>query len=231
MTTVALVPAAGRGERLGADAPKALVPVAGVALLRWSVLGLLGSGYVDRVVVAAPSDHLSTVREMVADDRVDVIAGGPDRTASVRLALHAAPPAEYVLVHDAARAFTPPAVIRAVSDALHAGASAVVPVLPVTDTVKRTDEGGVVTATVDRAELRAVQTPQGFRADVLRAAYDHDTGSSTDDAGLVERLGVAVHTVPGHTHAMKITTPFDLSVAESVLVASRRSEPTATATD
>lgn len=217
MHTVALVPAAGRGERLGSTLPKALVPVGGVPLLTHAVRGLLDCSRVDQVIVAAPPGHLDTVGELVVGPRVRVIAGGQERTASVRRALEAAPEAELVLVHDAARAFTPASVIADVADALRDGAPAVVPVLPVTDTVKRIDERGTVTATVDRSTLRTVQTPQGFSAEVLRSAYEHDGGALTDDAGLVERMSFPVRTVPGHAHAMKITTPFDLAVAESVL--------------
>jgi 2-C-methyl-D-erythritol 4-phosphate cytidylyltransferase len=149
-----------------------------------------------------------------------VVTGGADRTESVRLALAAAlgesPDISIVLVHDAARAFTPPELVRAVTAAVAAGAPAVVPVLPVADTVKRVDANEIVTATVDRANLRAVQTPQGFALDVLCRAYEM-ADSHTDDAGLVERIGVPVSTVPGHPAAMKITTPFDLAVAEAVL--------------
>lgn len=148
-----------------------------------------------------------------------VVPGGSDRTESVRLALAAAlsesPDLSIVLVHDAARAFTPPELIRAVTGAVAAGAPAVVPVLPVADTVKRVDANEVVAETVDRTDLRAVQTPQGFAVGVLRKAYAV-ADSHTDDAGLVERLGVPVSTVPGHPAAMKITTPFDLAVAEAV---------------
>jgi 2-C-methyl-D-erythritol 4-phosphate cytidylyltransferase len=148
-----------------------------------------------------------------------VVPGGDDRTESVRLALAAAlgesPDISIVLVHDAARAFTPPELVRAVTAAVAAGAPAVVPVLPVADTVKRVDAREIVTETVDRADLRAVQTPQGFALDVLRRAYDA-ADSHTDDAGLVERIGIPVSTVPGHPAAMKITTPFDLAVAEAV---------------
>jgi len=159
-------------------------------------------------------------------DRVTVVPGGADRTESVRLALHSAlavvPETEIVLVHDAARAFTPPGLVRSVTAAVAAGAPAVVPVLPVTDTVKRVDAAGVVVETPSRVDLRAVQTPQGFAVDVLRRAHEAagsgtDTGAgATDDAGLVERIGVPVHTVPGDVAAMKITTSFDLAVAEAV---------------
>lgn len=151
-----------------------------------------------------------------------VVPGGPSRTQSVRLALHAAmadvPDATVVLVHDAARAFTPAGLVRSVVERVNSGSPAVIPVLPVADTIKRVDAHGVVAATPDRADLRIVQTPQGFRLDVLRRAYDaYPDDATTDDAGLVERLGVGIDTVPGDPHAMKITTRFDLAVAEAVL--------------
>ena len=195
----------------------------GVPIVVHAVRGLLTAGCVRRVVVAAPLSHVDTMRSVLADAGADalVVPGGADRTESVRLALAAAlgesPDISVVLVHDAARAFTPPELIRAVTAAVASGAPAVVPVLPVADTVKRVDAHDVVTETVDRADLRAVQTPQGFALDVLRRAYEHAVDSHTDDAGLVERIGVPVSTVPGHPAALKITSPFDLVVAEAVL--------------
>lgn len=199
-----------------------MVSLHGLPLVAHAVRGLLDAGRVRHVVVAAPADHLSAMSAALSDFAdVSVVPGGADRTASVRLALHAAldhvPDARIVLVHDAARAFTPPALIRSVVDAVAAGAQAVVPVLPVADTVKRVDGDGIVVDTPSRTDLRAVQTPQGFSVDVLRRAYEAAGDAATDDAGLVERIGVAVHTVPGDVAAMKITTPFDLAVAEAVL--------------
>ncbi|MEV0680856.1 2-C-methyl-D-erythritol 4-phosphate cytidylyltransferase [Actinosynnema sp. NPDC050436] len=229
MGVVALVPAAGRGERLGYGLPKALVPVGGVPLLVRAVRGLVDSGRVQHVVIAAPPsdvDIVSTVTAPLAPagGAVLVVPGGAERSDSVRIALaHALgelPGTTVVLVHDAARAFTPPEVVKAVVDAVEAGCPAVIPVLPVVDTVKEVDAAGVVVATPDRAALRVVQTPQGFDARVLSRA--HASGlHATDDAGLVERLGVPVATVPGHPDAMKITTPFDLAVAEALLVGGR----------
>lgn len=171
--------------------------------------------------MAAPAELVVSAREVLAGlgERVCVLAGGAQRTDSVRLALTAARrrgSVEIVLVHDAARAFAPPALVEAVLAAVRAGAPAVVPVLPVTDTVKQVDEHGRILSTVDRSRLRAVQTPQGFRADVLVRAHELAEADATDDAGLVERLGERVHTVPGDPFAFKITTPFDLLVAEAV---------------
>lgn len=209
---------------MGAEIPKALVPVAGESLLRRAVRGLLESRRVQHVVVAAPADGVDTVAAEVAlfGAAVHVVPGGGERTDSVRRALSAieriCPEAEVVLVHDAARAFTPPSVIRAVVDEVVRGAPAVVPVLPLSDTVKEIDaDSGEVVATADRSRLRAVQTPQGFSKGVLKAAYAAGGELATDDAGLVERIGQPVRTVPGHAHALKITTAFDLTVAEALL--------------
>ena len=201
--------------------PKALVPVGGEPLLVRAVRGLHSSGRIDRVVVAAPHAHIDSMVAALARGGVEaqVVAGGASRTQSVRLALLAAGEPDIVLVHDAARAFTPAEVIRTVVEAVSGGAPAVVPVLPVADTLKRVDAAGVVVDTPNRSELRIVQTPQGFAAAVLRrayAAFPDDT--TTDDAGLVERLGIPVLTVAGHTNALKITTRFDLDVAEAVLL-------------
>jgi 2-C-methyl-D-erythritol 4-phosphate cytidylyltransferase len=135
----------------------------------------------------------------------------------VRAGLAAAGDAEFVLVHDAARALTPPAMIARVVAELKAGSAAVIPVLPVTDTIKSVDVLGVVTGTPLRSELRAVQTPQGFSAQVLRDAHDAGDLAATDDASLVERLGVSVQTIAGEVRAFKITTPLDLVLARALL--------------
>lgn len=185
-----------------------------------AVRGLLDSGCVHRVVVSAPASNVDTVVALLAAADLDalVVAGGMTRTESVRRALDAAvaavPTARVALVHDAARAFTPVKVVRAVVAAVFDGAQAVVPVLPVVDTIKQVDAAGQVVSTPDRASLRIVQTPQGFDIDVLRRAHDA-ASTATDDAALVESLGIPVSTVPGHHHAMKITTAFDLAIAEA----------------
>jgi 2-C-methyl-D-erythritol 4-phosphate cytidylyltransferase len=147
--------------------------------------------------------------------RLIVVAGGASRQASVAAALVAVP-AEFgiVLVHDAARALTPPELVEAVADAVRGGHGAVIPVLAVVDTIKQVDDSGVVVGTVDRSVLRAVQTPQGFRRDVLTSAHAAAVDEHTDDAGMAEKIGVPVHTVPGSEAAMKITRPFDLAIAE-----------------
>jgi 2-C-methyl-D-erythritol 4-phosphate cytidylyltransferase/2-C-methyl-D-erythritol 2,4-cyclodiphosphate synthase len=204
--------------------PKALVSVQGESLLAHAVRGLLDAGCVHKVVVAAPPSDVAAVTAALAHvdgGQVHIVAGGPQRSDSVRLALEAAlrlvEDVQVVLVHDAARAFAPSDVVREVVAAVRAGAPAVVPVLPMVDTVKQVDAAGRVIATPDRAALRVVQTPQGFAVDVLRRAHAAGARGATDDAGLVERLGEPVITVPGHPLSAKITTPFDLTVAESVL--------------
>ncbi|WP_432278647.1 2-C-methyl-D-erythritol 4-phosphate cytidylyltransferase [Nocardia carnea] len=214
---VALVPAAGRGVRLGADAPKAFVPVGGKPMLGLAVSGLMAAGVVDEIIVMVPAQLVEATAALLPPAApARVVAGGAERTDSVRAGLAAAGEAAYFLVHDAARALTPPTLIARVVGELFAGAPAVVPALPVVDTVKSVDAAGVVTGTPDRSALRAVQTPQGFSAAVLRRAYDHPE-IATDDAGLVERLGIGVRTIPGDPLAFKITTPLDLRLAEAVL--------------
>lgn len=150
-----------------------------------------------------------------------VVAGGEDRVVSVAAALAVVPHAERVLVHDAARCLTPVGVFHRVVEALDDGAAAVVPVLPVTDTVKTATNHGTVVGDLDRSALRRVQTPQGFTRDVLVAAHDLQRSdpdpAATDDAGLVERLDVAVVGVTGDEAALKITHPIDLRIAEIYL--------------
>jgi len=213
--TVAIVPAAGSGERLGAGTAKAFVSLGGRTLLEMAVDGLLASGVIERVVVAAPPQRVAEAVELLGE-RAAVVAGGSERLDSVRLALAAVGDPEFVLVHDAARPLTPADQIRRVVAALSEGQRAVIPVLSVIDTIKAVDANGVVLGTPERSGLRAVQTPQGFETALLRRAYDRAT-AATDDAALVENLGVPVHTVAGDALAFKITTPLDLLLAEAVV--------------
>ena len=191
----------------------------GRTILEHAVDGLLSSGVIDRVVVAAPADRLGETSALL-DGRARVVEGGAERYDSVRAALNAAGDSEFVLVHDAARPLTPADQIRRVVTALRQGLRAVIPVLPVADTIKAVDSNGTVLGTPDRAGLRAVQTPQGFDTDLLLQAYQRaGTASVTDDASLGENLGTPVHTVPGDPLAFKITTPLDLRLAQTVLTA------------
>ncbi|MDM7486682.1 2-C-methyl-D-erythritol 4-phosphate cytidylyltransferase [Rhodococcus sp. CSLK01-03] len=214
---VGIIPAAGRGVRLGESLPKAFVELDGRTMLDRSVEAMLTSAAVDRVVVVVPPELVASVAA-TAPPQVRVVAGGAERTDSVRAGLAAADDAAYVLVHDAARALTPPVLFARIVAELRGGRRAVIPVLPVADTVKSVDGAGRVTGTPDRSALRAVQTPQGFAADLLRRA-NAGAGDATDDAGLVERLGESVYTVPGEPLAFKITTPLDLVLARAVLAA------------
>ncbi|MDV3128785.1 2-C-methyl-D-erythritol 4-phosphate cytidylyltransferase [Mycobacterium sp. 21AC1] len=217
MATVAVVPAAGSGERLGAGRPKAFVKLGGKPLLEHALDGLHASGVVDRVVVAVPP-ALTDEAKLVFGGAAEILAGGVDRTESVGLALAAVGDAELVLVHDAARALTPASLIARVVQALKSGHAAVVPGLPPADTIKAVDANGVVLGTPERGGLRAVQTPQGFHTEVLRRAYTRAGGGGfTDDASLVEQLGTQVQIVEGDVLAFKITTPMDLLLAEAVL--------------
>ena len=219
MHAVGIVAAAGSGLRLGADRPKALVPLAGRPLVAWSVDTLLGSG-VAEVVVAVPADELAAFAAVLPPE-ARLVVGGATRTASVRAALAAVtgparPAPDAVLVHDAARPLTPPEVVTRVLAALADGAPAVVPVLPVVDTTVSVDGDGVVTGALPRETLRRVQTPQGFAGAVLVDAYDRlpDGVELTDDAAVVRAAGVPVATVAGDERAAKVTVPHDLALAE-----------------
>jgi 2-C-methyl-D-erythritol 4-phosphate cytidylyltransferase len=214
-----IVPAAGLGVRLGPGEPKAVRKLCGEPLLIHAVRSLLASGRIDEVVVAAPAGREAAVRSLLAPTApsATVVAGGETRRASVAAGLAVlARGTDVVLVHDAARPLVPPSMVRRVVDAVLAGAPAVVPVLPITDTIKRVD-AGVVVETVDRASLRAVQTPQGFLRTALERAHAQTTTDATDDAGLVEEIGLPVHVVEGHDEALKITRPSDLVLAEAIL--------------
>lgn len=207
--------AAGSGTRLGAGIPKAFVPLAGVPLVEHALRGALACPDIDEVVLVVPPTYLGYA---VSSRAVTVVAGGAERGDSVLAGLRALSAAvQVVLVHDAARALTPPAVFARVVAAVRAGAQAVVPGVAVIDTVKIVDAAGLVTSTPDRALLRAVQTPQGFTRATLERAHAHGS-VATDDAGLVERLGEPVLVVDGDPLAFKVTTPDDMVRAERALM-------------
>lgn len=217
-----VIVAAGSGSRLGAHRPKAFVELAGKILLQHALDGALAAGATSLAVVvpAELMDEASGILEPVEGHRsatTMVVAGGAERTDSVRAGLAALDPdCEIILVHDAARCLTPHAVFERVISAVAEGAAGAVPGIPVVDTVKTVDARGVITGTPQRASLRAIQTPQGFAAEVLRDAYL--SGSvATDDAALVEAAGHDVVVVPGDPLAFKITTPEDLERAERLL--------------
>lgn len=211
--TGCVVVAGGRGERLGSHQPKGFVHLGGRTLLQHAVDAVVASGIVDVMVVVVPAGSEGDVRLLLGPG-IDVVAGGSSRQASVQTGLVRLPAGvDVVLVHDAARPLAPPSLVVAVAEAVRAGHQAVVPGVPVADTVRQVD-GPVV----DRSTLVAVQTPQGFARCLLdRAHVEVADGAATDDAGLVERLGAHVRVVPGHEEAFKVTRPLDLVLAEAVL--------------
>jgi 2-C-methyl-D-erythritol 4-phosphate cytidylyltransferase len=198
-----------------------------------AVRGIMTAPSVGQVVVAVPSAEVASVRELLRTEAsgsvaILVVAGGHDRTESVARALGVVDESVWiVLVHDAARALAPPDLVERVISAVSAGADAVVPVLPVTDTIKLLAPDGRVTGTLDRGSLGAVQTPQGFRRAVLVRAHEmmhtldestaEDAAPVTDDAALVERIGIEVRAVAGSEEAFKVTRPLDVLLAEAVL--------------
>ncbi|HWF71115.1 MAG TPA: 2-C-methyl-D-erythritol 4-phosphate cytidylyltransferase [Mycobacterium sp.] len=221
--TVAVVPAAGSGQRLAGGVPKAFFHLDGRTLVERAVSGLIESGVVDRVVVAVPPDRTGQAK-LILGREATVVVGGANRSESVSRALAAVADAEqpnFVLVHDAARALTPPGLVVRVVEALHSGHSAVVPALPLSDTVKAVDANGVVLGTPERASLLAVQTPQGFATELLLRAYQRAadlTGADfTDDASMVEHIGGQVQVVDGDPLAFKITTRLDILLAQAIV--------------
>lgn len=225
---VALIVAAGRGERLGLGRPKALVELAGRPLWLWSVDLLRRAEGIDRIVLAVPPAVASGAHEwsiaMPLPPEAIAVAGGATRSESVRLALAAAGPGDPVLVHDAARPLVTAELVAATLAAVGGeGVDAAIAATPVTDTVKQADEDHMVTRTLDRAGLWAVQTPQVFRRAALERALDvpdEVLAQATDDAWLVERAGGRVVVVAAAKDNLKVTTSIDLALAE-LLVARR----------
>ncbi|WP_306204030.1 2-C-methyl-D-erythritol 4-phosphate cytidylyltransferase [Actinoplanes sp. RD1] len=214
-----LVPAAGSGVRLGPGVPKALRLLAGEPLLVHAVRRVAAAPSVRLIVVAAPAAEVTAVRELLAPVApVIVVPGGAERQDSVAAALAAVPDdVDIVLVHDAARALTPPGLVESVAAAVRSGHPAVIPAQPVVDTIKEVGTQERVLGTVDRSVLRSVQTPQGFRRDVLAAVHEAASAAHTDDAGMVEKAGLPVVCIPGSDLALKITRPLDLVLAEALL--------------
>jgi 2-C-methyl-D-erythritol 4-phosphate cytidylyltransferase len=219
--TWAIVVAAGAGERLAADRPKAFVRLGGRTMLAWSLSMLDDHELIDGIVMVVPEEYEERA-SLLADDLCAMkiaaaVPGGATRPASVAAGLVCVPEtAAYVLVHDAARPLVPAEVVDRVVGALRAGADGVVPALPVADTVKRVGADGSVAETLDRGALRAVQTPQGFPLAVLREALATDHAGATDCASMVERLGRAVVCVEGDERGFKVTTAADLARARQM---------------
>ena len=216
--------AAGSGTRLGAAEPKALVTVGGQTILEHALSRVFEMTDAAQVVVVAPAARLDDARELAARvagpavDHITVVAGGDTRQQSVTAGLAVLEPTvDVVLVHDSARAFTPASQFEAVVAAVRATGGGIVPGLAVADTIKQLDWTGAVERTVDRSQLVAVQTPQGFPRAALLAAYETATEDFTDDAAVFAAAGQPVTVVDGDPLAFKITTPWDLRRAESVL--------------
>lgn len=216
----AIIPAAGSGVRLGADIPKAFLELGGLSLLTRSALTM--STVADILIIAAPVDGLDEASAQVAqvDAEIHIVAGGEHRQESVANALRMVPDdVSIVLVHDAARPLVPIEVTQNVVAAIRGGAKAAIPVLPLVDTIKRVNNQGIAIETVDRNQLRRVQTPQGFDRATLDLAYRNPEVVATDDAGLMDALGIPVETVAGDERSLKITTMADVQHALSLLEA------------
>jgi len=209
-TSAAIIAGAGMGHRLGADIPKALIQIDGITLIERAFTAL--STVVDEIIITAPAGYEAEFQKIVGESAT-VITGGVLRSDSVNLALNSLSPSiNYVLVHDAARALASADLVSRVLGELRGGESAVVPVIQVVDTIKEIDRDGYVRNTPDRSALKAVQTPQGFALDVLKRAHAASE-DATDDAALVEALGIKVKTITGEARAMKVTNPEDIAIA------------------
>ena len=210
-----IIPAGGSGERLGAKIPKALVQLAGKTLIEHAVAQM--APVASQIIVAAPAGYEEQFQQLLGSE-VTVVTGGLTRTLSVKKALaHVDKGNEFILVHDAARALASTDLALRVIDSLRAGEKAVIPGLPVVDTIKRVDADNYVTKTPTRSKLRAIQTPQGFARKVLIKAHS-SADDVTDDAGLVEDRGVDVKVILGEDRALKITTMSDLEIAHKYLI-------------
>lgn len=214
----AIIPAAGLGVRLGADVPKAFLEIGGLTLLTRSAHAM--SSVADIIIASVPEDALAQASIQLAevDAEIHIVAGGVHRQESVANALRKVPEdVTVVLVHDAARPLVPIRVAQDVVAAIRNGAKAVIPVLPLVDTIKRVNNQGIAIETVDRNQLRRVQTPQGFDRATLDLAHVDPAVVATDDAGLMDALGIVVETVAGDERALKITTMADVRYALSFL--------------
>ncbi|MDX2024910.1 2-C-methyl-D-erythritol 4-phosphate cytidylyltransferase [Microcella sp.] len=225
-----IVVAAGSGTRLGLSQPKAFVPVKGRTLLELALEGVFAQPEAAQVIVVAPSSHRADAVSIghrvagAARDALTVVVGGDSRAASVAAGLAAvADGVDVVLIHDAARALTPPEVFTRVVERVRAENVGVIPALPVVDTIARRDAAGAVMEQVDRSQLAAIQTPQGFPFDAYRAAVAAIAPGAehTDDASVFAAAGHPVVTVPGDDRAFKVTTPWDLRRAELLVAGDR----------
>lgn len=232
-TLGAIVVAAGRGERLGGNVPKAFVTIHGRTLLEFSVATITSLPHAGHLVVVVPEDRaaeaLALVRDVLPPNSswdVSVTPGGRERHESVRFGLDALPESvDTVLVHDAARPFASLDLCDRVLAEVMRTRDSVIPAIPVVDTLKRVDAEGIVHETVDRSAVRAVQTPQGFVREALASAHatvqlqEGSQPTPTDDAEVMQRAGGTVRTVPGEAAAHKLTTPADFAVLDSIFAA------------
>ncbi|ADH93347.1 2-C-methyl-D-erythritol 4-phosphate cytidylyltransferase [Arcanobacterium haemolyticum] len=224
MSWSAIIAGAGSGSRLGSPIPKALVHLHGEALIVHAVRSMKDAG-IEQIIVTIPEGYAAQFESELshANLTAQLVVGGSTRQESVANGLRHVT-TDYVLVHDAARSLTPQAMIHRVMETIEAGTPAVIPALPVIDTIKQVDCTEKVVATVQREHLRSVQTPQGFSAALLRTAHTFseqlsvsEASAITDDASLIELMGQPVTVVRGDSCALKITTPFDLAVAELLI--------------
>ncbi len=221
----AIVVAAGSSTRMG-DTDKLFVPMAGRPLLAHVLAPVQECPLIDRIVLVLSSANLQRGRDLVAEHSLDKVSavcqGGPRRQDSVRLGLEALGPCDWVLVHDGARLLVEPAISEGLAAARETGAA--VPAVPVADTVKMAGPDGTIASTVDRSRLWAAQTPQVFRYDLLLRAHREVTADVTDDAAMLEALGLPVKLYPGSALNIKVTRPEDLRLAEALLREATRSE-------
>ena len=217
-----LIAAAGSGRRMGATRNKLLLPLSGQPVLAWTLEAALEAKSIHWIGIIGQELDRSEILALVEDapKPVSWIAGGDSRQESVERGLAGLPDqAQHVLIHDGARCLASPDLFNRCSDAVRGG-KAVIAATPVTDTIKRVNESGLITATPNRAELWAAQTPQAFSVDELRKGHREARANGwtvTDDASLYERLGWPVHVLDAGPSNIKVTTPFDLTVAAAVL--------------
>ena len=209
----AIIVAAGSSTRMGAD--KIWADLGGAPVLAYSVAALAATPGITHLVVVAPREKHEAIALLPCPVPIATVEGGTRRQDSVAAGIRAVPDAAWYLVHDGARPLVTPALAARVLDAAGAHGAAI-PVTPVVDTIKRVDGQGRVQETLDRSELRAVQTPQAFRGDLLRRVHLELPGDVTDDAAMLEALGVPVATVDGDRENLKITTPSDLAIAAAL---------------
>lgn len=209
----AIIVAAGSSTRMGAD--KIWADLGGAPVLAHSIAALAATPGITHLVVVAPPEKHEAIALLPCPVPIITVEGGERRQDSVARGLRAVPDAAWYLVHDGARPLVTPALAARVLDTA-AQAGAAIPVLPVTDTIKRVDADGRVRDTLDRSELRAVQTPQVFRGDLLRRVHLELREDVTDDAAMLEAMGLPVATVEGDRENLKITTPADLLLAQAL---------------